>query len=116
MTKLRWRLLVIIFGLLLSCSYYETRMGIKECGFILKDFHLQNLTLMKINGEVILNIKNLVIQLQGQGPKEMTVSADKAGVVTARDITADPAIEVINKDMALATLTKDTNFNIEMVV
>jgi len=66
--------------------------------------------------EIVLNVKNLVVRLQGEGPKAMKVSANKAGVVTAADIVADPAIEVINKDMVLATLTEDVNFEMEMVV
>ena len=66
--------------------------------------------------EIVLNVKNLVIRLQSEGPKAMKVSANKAGVVTAADIVADPAIEVINKDAVLATLTEDVNFEMEMVV
>jgi len=66
--------------------------------------------------DIVLNVKSLVIRLQGQGPKTMSVSANKAGVITAADIVADPAIEVISKDAALATLTKKVNFEMEMVV
>jgi DNA-directed RNA polymerase subunit alpha len=66
--------------------------------------------------EIVLNVKNLVVRLQGEGPKTMTVSAKKAGVVTAADLAADPAIEVVNKDAVLATLTQDINFEMEMVV
>jgi len=66
--------------------------------------------------EIVLNVKNLVIQLQAQGPKTMKVSAGKAGVITAADIVADPAIEVIDKEMVLATLTEDVKFEMEMVV
>jgi len=66
--------------------------------------------------EMVLNVKNLVVRLQGEGPKTMKVSANKAGVVTAADIVADPAIQVINKDAILATLTEDINFEMEMVV
>jgi len=66
--------------------------------------------------DIILNVKDLVVRLQGQGPKTMKVSANKAGVITAADIVADPAIEVINKDMVIATLTKNVNFKMEMVV
>ena len=66
--------------------------------------------------EIVLNVKNLVLRLQSEGPKTMKVSAKKAGVVTAADIVADPAIEVINKDTVLATLTEDINFEMEMVV
>lgn len=66
--------------------------------------------------EIVLNVKSLVVRLHDQGPKTMKVSANKAGVVTAADIVSDPAIEVINKNLVLATLTKDIKFEMEMVV
>ena len=66
--------------------------------------------------DIVLNVKSLVIRLQGEGAKTMTVSANKAGVITAADIVADPAIEVINNDMVLATLTEKVKFEMEMVV
>ena len=66
--------------------------------------------------DIVLNVKNLIIRLHDQGPKTMSISADKAGVVTAADIVADPNIEVINKDLVLVTLTENVKFNMEMVV
>ncbi|MHC4154153.1 MAG: DNA-directed RNA polymerase subunit alpha [Planctomycetota bacterium] len=66
--------------------------------------------------DIVLNVKNLVVRLQAEEPKTMKVSAKKAGVVTAADIVADPAIEVVNKDMVIATLTENVNFEMEMVV
>jgi len=66
--------------------------------------------------DIVLNVKNLIIRLHTEGPKTMKVSAKKAGVITAADIVSDPAIEVINKDAVLATLTEDVNFEMEMVV
>lgn len=66
--------------------------------------------------DVILNIKSLVVRLAGDGPKTMTVSASKAGVVTSGDIIADPAIEIVDKDRVIATLTEGVKFEIEMVV
>lgn len=71
---------------------------------------------MEDTTDIVLNVKNLVIRLHDQGPKTMKVSANKAGVVKAGDIVADPAIEIINKDLVLATLTEDVNFEVEMVV
>ncbi len=65
---------------------------------------------------IVLNVKSLVIRLQGGGPKVMKVSANKVGVVTAADMAADPAIEVINTDAVLATLTENVSFEMEMVV
>ena len=66
--------------------------------------------------DIVLNVKGLVIRLQGEGPKTMKVSANKAGVITAADIVADPSIEVINKSAIIATLTEDVDFEMEMVV
>ncbi len=66
--------------------------------------------------EIVLNVKNLVIRLQGEEPKTMKILANKAGVITAADIVADAAIEVVGRDMVLATLTEDVNFEMEMVV
>lgn len=66
--------------------------------------------------DIVLNIKSLVIHLQGDGPKTMKVSANKAGTITAAKIVADPAIEVVSKDTVLATLTESVKFEMEMIV
>ena len=66
--------------------------------------------------DIVLNIKSLVIRLTGDGPKTMKISANKIGPVTAGDIVADPAIEVLNKDLVLATLTDNVTFEMEMTV
>jgi DNA-directed RNA polymerase subunit alpha len=66
--------------------------------------------------DIVLNVKNLTVRLQDAGPKIMKVSAKKAGVIKAGDITADPAIEIVDKDKVIATLTKDVDFEMEMVV
>jgi DNA-directed RNA polymerase subunit alpha len=71
---------------------------------------------MEDTTDIVLNVKSLVIRLQGDGPKTMTLTANKAGVVTAADIVADPAIEVLNKDLVIVTLTEDVDFEMEMVV
>jgi DNA-directed RNA polymerase subunit alpha len=44
------------------------------------------------------------------------VEKSTKGPVTAADIQTDEAVEVINKDLLLATLTDDVPFEIEMVV
>ena len=71
---------------------------------------------MEDTTDVVLNVKSLVIRLTGQGPKTMKVTANKVGAVTAASVVADPAIEVVSKDVVLATLTEDVNFEMEMVV
>jgi DNA-directed RNA polymerase subunit alpha len=71
---------------------------------------------MEDTTDIVLNVKSLVIRLTGQGPKTMKVTANKVGVVTAANIVADPAIEVVSKDVVVATLTEDIAFEMEMVV
>jgi DNA-directed RNA polymerase subunit alpha len=71
---------------------------------------------MEDTTDIVLNVKSLVVRLQGSGPKTMTVSRKEAGAVMAADIVADPAIEVIKKDVVLATLTEDGAFEMEMIV
>ena len=66
--------------------------------------------------DIVLNVKNLTVRLQGEGPKVMKISASKAGAITAADIVADPAIEIVDKSKVIATLTKDVDFEMEMVV
>jgi DNA-directed RNA polymerase subunit alpha len=66
--------------------------------------------------DIVLNVKSLVVRLTGEGPKTMTVSANKAGVIKSGDIVADPAIEVVDKEKVIATLTEDVEFRMEMVV
>jgi DNA-directed RNA polymerase subunit alpha len=66
--------------------------------------------------DIILNVKSLVVKLDADEIKEMTVKAHKAGQVTAGMIEADPSITIINKDLVLATLTEDVNFELTLTV
>lgn len=66
--------------------------------------------------DIILNIKKLVVRMQGEMPRTMKVVSEKAGPITAGMIEADPAIEIVNKDLVLATLTENTRFEMEMNV
>ncbi|MDD5506624.1 MAG: DNA-directed RNA polymerase subunit alpha, partial [Candidatus Omnitrophica bacterium] len=48
--------------------------------------------------------------------KTIYLKADKKGEVKAKDIEADETIEIINPELHIATLTKDTKLGIEMEV
>src|SRR5580700_2857327 len=61
--------------------------------------------------DIILNIKSLVVKLDGDDDKEMKLVSNKAGAITAGMIEADPAITIVNKDMVIATLTEDETFD-----
>lgn len=66
--------------------------------------------------ELILNIKSLVLNSHSKIPKTITIKANSKGEIRAKDIEVDETIEVINPDLYIATLTKDTKLNIEMEV
>ncbi len=66
--------------------------------------------------EMILNVKNIIVRKTVPETKVITVSAQKAGTVTAGQIQSDSTVEIINKDHVIATLTRDTKFSMEMTV
>ncbi len=66
--------------------------------------------------DIILNVKNLVVKLNSDEPKQMRLAAQGPGDVTADLIEADPAIEIINKDLILCTLADEIPFEMEMTV
>ncbi len=66
--------------------------------------------------DIVINIKNLIVRMQDDEPKTIRVKANKAGPVTAGMIESDASIQVINKDLVLATLTENVDFEIEMTV
>jgi len=66
--------------------------------------------------DIVLNIKKLIIRMQGDEPKTIKIKTNKAGEVTAEMIECDPSIEIVNKDFVIATLTEDVKFEMEMVV
>jgi len=66
--------------------------------------------------DIILNIKNLIVSMEGEQPKILSVEKKGPGVVTAGDLTGDAAITVHNKDQVLATITGDITFNMELEI
>ncbi|MFA5063207.1 MAG: DNA-directed RNA polymerase subunit alpha [Candidatus Omnitrophota bacterium] len=66
--------------------------------------------------ELILNIKSLVLNSHSKIPKTIMIKADSKGDIKAKDIEVDETIEIINSDLHIATLTRDTKLNIEMEV
>jgi DNA-directed RNA polymerase subunit alpha len=66
--------------------------------------------------EIVLNIKSLVLNSHSKIPKTIYIKKEDKGEVKAGDIEVDETIEVINQDLHIATLTKDTKFQMEMEV
>ena len=66
--------------------------------------------------DIILNVKSLIVKSHSPEPKVIKVHGAVAEPITAGMIEADPAIEIINGDLVLATLTDNVEFDMEMVV
>ena len=66
--------------------------------------------------DIILNIKSLIVKLDSEDSKQMRLSAHKAGPITAGMIESDASINVINKDLVIATLTEDMPFEMTLTV
>ena len=64
--------------------------------------------------DILLNIKGIVLRLDGEGLQEMTVQRETAGEVRAGDIVAGPAATIANPDYHISTLTADVPFRVEM--
>lgn len=54
--------------------------------------------------ELILNIKELALKMSGEGPRTIYIDAEGPGEITGADIKADGDVEVVNKDLHIATL------------
>ncbi len=66
--------------------------------------------------DIILNVKDLVVALEGDEPKTMRLAATGPGEVTADLIEADTSITVLNKGHVIATLTDEVDFEMEFTV
>lgn len=66
--------------------------------------------------EIVLNVKGLVLRSHSKVPKVIYVKANKKGEIKGRDIICDETVEIINPDHHIATLTRDTQFNLELEV
>jgi DNA-directed RNA polymerase subunit alpha len=66
--------------------------------------------------DIVLAVKSLVVKNHSDSTRVIRVEKSTKGPVTAADIQTDEAVEVVNKDLVLATLTDDVPFELEMVV
>lgn len=65
---------------------------------------------------IILNIKNLAMRLNSDTPVTATINAVGPCEVTAGDIKGDSSLEIINKDLHIATLDEGGVLNMEITV
>ncbi|MBQ4145597.1 MAG: DNA-directed RNA polymerase subunit alpha [Clostridia bacterium] len=66
--------------------------------------------------EIILNIKQLAIELHSEGPKTVYINQEGAGEICAADIKRDSDVEIINEDLHIATLSEDARLFMEITL
>jgi len=65
---------------------------------------------------ILLNFKHLRVKMEGKSREILQLHTSKAGVVTAADIEEVDGVEIINKDLVLATLEAGGKLEIDIEV
>lgn len=66
--------------------------------------------------DLILNIKSLIVKSHTEEQRILHVHSEVKGPITAEMIETGPAIEIVNRELVLATLTDNVVFDMELVV
>src|SRR6202035_1077086 len=66
--------------------------------------------------DIVLNIKEIAIKMQGEGPKRMVVRKQGPGVVKAGDIQTVSDIEILNPELVICTLDEGAEIRMEFTV
>ena len=64
--------------------------------------------------DIVLNVKQIALRMQGEGPKRLQLSATGPADVTAGDIAVTGDIEVMNKDLVICHLDEGATLNMEL--
>src|SRR6266852_1331374 len=66
--------------------------------------------------DIVLNVKSLVVKNSSEQPRTLRIDRHEKGVITAANIISDEAVQIVNPEHILATLTDDVPFVMEMTV
>ncbi len=66
--------------------------------------------------DIILNLKQVPILLHGDEPKVLVIDIEGKGEVKAGQMAEDPMIEVVDKDVHIATLNEEGRFKLQGLV
>jgi DNA-directed RNA polymerase subunit alpha len=66
--------------------------------------------------DIILNLKQIPLKMNVEGPKTLNLNVDQPGEVTSRMLQEDADIEILDKDVFLATVSEGGSLHIEMRV
>jgi DNA-directed RNA polymerase subunit alpha len=66
--------------------------------------------------DIVLNIKDISIKMQSDGPKRMILKKQGPGAVTAGDIAVTGDVQVLNPDLVICTLDDGVEIRMEFTV
>ena len=66
--------------------------------------------------DIILNLKDLVVKIHGDGPKRVRLEVSQEKEVTAADIDVPSDVEVLNPELKIATVGKNGNLSMEITL
>lgn len=66
--------------------------------------------------DIVLNIKEIAIRMEGDGPKRMVVRKQGPGAVTAGDIQTVGDVEILNPELVLCTLDDGAEIRMEFTI
>ena len=66
--------------------------------------------------DICLNLKSLVVKNHSTTQKTLRIDKHSRGVVTGGDVITDDQVEVINKDLIIATMTDDVPLSMELTI
>ncbi len=66
--------------------------------------------------DIILNLRQVPIRLDSEEPKFLNLDMKGPGVATAGDLTGDPAIEICDPDLPIATLNEEGHLKMQVQV
>ena len=66
--------------------------------------------------DIILNLKEVRLRMHEADPQTLKVEAKGPGIIYAKNIIAPPAVEILNPDNKIATLSRDAKLEMEMRV
>jgi len=65
---------------------------------------------------IVLNLKQVVVRLDGKEEARLKLESNSAGEVKAGAITGDPAAQILNPDLHIATVSEGASLKMEVVV
>jgi len=66
--------------------------------------------------DIVLNIKDIALKMQGEGPKRMVLKKQGPGQVTAGDIQTVGDVQILNPELGLCTLDEGAEIRMEFTV